>query len=96
MTNQHAASCPHRQDDNLGCDCGVIPTVDPKDEEIDRLRRALRKLAIVSHHRLAEGGGTVLTGYSCEICEVESDGADGLTFMRHRSDCPLFPLNPQQ
>lgn len=41
----HSLNCPYRQDINLGCSCGVIPTVHPKDEEISMLRAALRVLA---------------------------------------------------
>lgn len=62
-------------------------------EEIDRLRSALNKVAVVRHVRMAEGGGTVPSGYSCEICEVECGGK--LAELRHMSNCPLFPLNSQ-
>lgn len=61
--------------------------------EIARLREALRKVAIVSHHRMAEGGGTVPSGFSCEICDAECDQGQPLI---HVGDCPLTVLNPQQ
>lgn len=51
---------------------------------------ALRKVSIVSHHRMAEGGGTVPAGFSCEICGVECDGK--LNELRHMSECPLYML----
>lgn len=52
---------------------------------------ALRKLAILEHHRMTEGGGTVISGYSCEVCEAECGPRDHLI---HVGDCPLTILNP--
>jgi hypothetical protein len=62
-------------------------------DEIVRLRAALVKHAIFQHVRMAEGGGTVPSGYSCEHCDVECGGT--LQELRHRSDCPLSFLNHQ-
>lgn len=64
------------------------------ENRISSLLATLQKHAVVSHHRMAEGGGTVPSGFSCEICEVECGGK--LSELRHKSDCPLFPLNHQQ
>ncbi len=63
-------------------------------DEIEKLRAALQKHAMNHHYRIAEGGGSVSSGYSCDICEVECDGK--LSELRHLSTCPLFPLNHQQ
>lgn len=63
------------------------------DDENKKLREALAKHAIMSHHRMAEGGGTVPSGFSCEICEVECGGK--LSELRHLSTCLLFQLNHQ-
>lgn len=43
----------------------------------DDLLRTVRRLAIKQHVRLAEGGGTVPTGFSCAVCHGEwAEGAE--------------------
>lgn len=61
--------------------------------EIERLRDALRKLAVHEHVRMAVGGGTVPNGFSCEVCGVNCGGK--LSELRHMSNCPLSFLNPK-
>ena len=71
--------------------------IDPHGEcrhEVERLRSALQKVAVVHHVRMAAGGGTVPSVYSCEICGVECGVK--LSELRHMSNCPLFPLNNRQ
>lgn len=58
--------------------------------EIDRVRSALVKVAVVHHVRMAQNGGTVPSGYSCEICDANCDHGEQL---QHRTDCPLSVLN---
>lgn len=55
--------------------------------EIEQLQRALRKLAIVQRHRMAEGGGTVHVGWMCKACDSEWD-KDAREL--HSVDCALF------
>lgn len=79
---------PRLEHDHISLTCGACQKAMA---EIAQLRAALEKVAVIHHYRMAQGGETVPSGYSCEICEVECGGK--LSELRHRSDCPLFPLN---
>lgn len=47
----------------------AIPSSSPLDME--RMREALRKMALTRHVRMAEGGGYVPSGGSCRLCSGE-------------------------
>ena len=54
--------------------------------EIEGLRAALRRLAIAETHRMAYGGGTVHTGYTCKVCKADWPNRSPAV---HRADCLL-------
>lgn len=78
--------------DNIGkfgkAAMGVITRLESQNRT---LVEALRKVAIVHHVRMAYGGGTVPSGYSCEVCDANCEQGDSLI---HADDCPLSVLNP--
>lgn len=49
---------------------------------------ALMKIAIKRHVRMAHGGGEAPSGWSCEVCEAETDDPK-LWSLVHLPDCPL-------
>lgn len=54
---------------------GVVSAI--HDGMRDDLVKTVRRLAIKQHVRLAEGGGTVPTGFSCAVCHGEwAEGAE--------------------
>lgn len=59
--------------------------------EIERLRNALKNMALVNRYSPAKGGGMNFVGKMCEICDAEVDGDAPLI---HVGDCPLTVLNP--
>lgn len=53
--------------------------------------RELRRLAVIRHVRLAQGGGEVHSGYHCEACAAEcGPGVD----LEHEAGCLLQRLEP--
>lgn len=56
------------------------------------LLAAAKRLAIVEVHRLAYGGGTLLWGYRCQLCDAEHEGSDFTLKDRtdfHKPDCAI-------
>lgn len=60
--------------------------------ERDEALKVLTKHAVVSRHRMCQGGGLFHWGYSCEICDAEVTNEEvtpRLSELIHRPTCPL-------
>lgn len=53
----------------------------------ERMEKALGRVAIVEHVRMAYGGGTVPNGYGCKLCRAEC--GPGVAPLVHKPDCIL-------
>lgn len=77
------------------CPCLEIAQICVAVTRTHELHAALRKQSIAAHFRMTHGGGTVLSGGSCELCGTEwstlngsGDRIDGKE--HHKPDCLLF------